>query len=72
MSEQKPREPLDELEKLRQLRDIVSTMLYYDAVSGQWPNQRCRYCGGHSTGYHDSQGFSHTDECVVSRIRKLT
>lgn len=70
-NQQGPREPLEELEILRQLRDIVDTMLYHDAVIGEWPDEQCRYCGGHSNGYHDSQGFAHSDDCVVEKIRAL-
>ena len=52
------------------LIQIVS-QLDYNAVTGEWPHEECKYCSGKSGGYYDSQEFYHDHECPVILIRQL-
>lgn len=41
------------------------------SVTGEWSEQKCSHCNGTSTGYYDSQGFDHTDDCIDPLIHEL-
>lgn len=57
-------------EQAQLLVQIVS-QLDNSAVTGEWPEQECKYCGGHSDGYCDSREFRHNDDCIVPLIQQL-
>jgi hypothetical protein len=52
---------------------IVKILLLLDngAVKGNWPGEVCSFCTGISSGYYDSQDFTHRWNCVVLLIREL-
>lgn len=41
------------------------------AMQGEWPDERCHYCHGISTGYSDSRDFTHRPSCIVPLIKQL-
>ena len=57
-------------EQARLVIEII-LQLSRNTITGEWPYEQCQYCGGHSNGYHDSQGFTHDADCVVLKIGRL-
>ena len=50
----------------------IVSQLDDETMTGEWPEQKCRYCTGHSEGYYnEGRYFAHTDGCVVLKIKAL-
>lgn len=57
-------------EQARLILEIVSRLDDY-SMYGEYPDEHCRYCGGTSEGYRDSQSFEHSPQCITRLIRQL-
>lgn len=49
----------------------IISRLDRNAVTGEWPDEKCGHCNGVSSGYYDLQSFDHTDDCIVPLISDL-